>query len=403
MALRILFVDDEPHVLQGLQRMLRTMRSEWQMDFASSGQEALKLLRQQPYDVIVSDMRMPGMDGADLLKEVMRRYPKMVRFILSGHSDREMILKSVGPTHQFLTKPCSAESLKAALHRAVALREFLANEALLSRVSRMKSLPSLPTLYSRILKELQQPGASIKRIGDIIARDVGMTAKILQLVNSAFFGLPRHISSPSQAVSLLGLDTVRALVLSIQVFAGFEKTGVDNFSIESLWRHSVNVSQCANYIARAVNLEQKSIDDALMAGLLHDVGKLVLAVNSPGEYNSALALAKSKQMELWRAEKEVFGASHAEVGAYLMGLWGLPDSIVEALAFHHRPSECPYASFTSLTAVHIANVFDHDKDTKEKGIPESQADLEYLQKTGQADQLPMWREGCLSPQNYGEE
>jgi putative nucleotidyltransferase with HDIG domain len=403
MALRIIFVDDEPNMLQGLQRMLHSMRSEWQMDFASSGQEALALLKQQPYDVIVSDMRMPGMDGAELLKEVMRRYPKMVRFILSGHSDREMILKSVGPTHQFLTKPCSAECLKAALRRAIVLRELLANESLLNRISQMKSLPSLPTLYSRILKELQQPGASIKRIGEIIAQDVGMTAKILQLVNSAFFGLPRHISSPSQAVSLLGLETVRALVLSIQVFSGFEKTGIENFSLESLWRHSVNVSQSAHYIARAVRLEQKSIDDALMAGLLHDVGKLVLAVNFPDDYSKVFALARGEQIEFWKAEQKVFGSSHAEVGAYLMGLWGLPDAIVESLAYHHRPSECPYTSFTSLTAVHIANVFDHDIDLKEKGIPESQADLEYLQKTGLADQLPVWREGCLSLQNYGEE
>jgi putative nucleotidyltransferase with HDIG domain len=403
MTLRILFVDDEPNVLQGLQRMLRPMRAEWQMGFASSGPEALEALAKEPFDVIVSDMRMPGMDGADLLSAVMQKYPKMIRFILSGHSDREMILKSVGPTHQFLTKPCSAENLKAALLKATALLELLVNETLLNTVSQMKSLPSLPTLYSQIMKELQQPGASIKQVGEIIAQDVGMTAKILQLVNSAFFGLPRHISSPSQAVGLLGLDTVRALVLSIQVFSEFEKTNIESFLIEALWQHSVNVSQCANHIARAVKVEKKSIDDGLMAGLLHDVGKLVLSVNFPDKYPDALGLARSEGLQLWQAEREIFGASHAEVGAYLMGLWGLPDAIVEALAYHHRPSECPCSSFSSLTTVHVANYFDHADGMREKGIPESQPDMEYLRKIGMADQFPVWREICRAMQIKGEE
>ena len=222
MKKRILFVDDEPKILEGLQRTLRSMRQEWEMQFAGSGQEALECLSKEPFDVVVSDMRMPGMDGAQLLKEVMRLYPQIARIILSGHSDQEIVLKSVRIAHQYLAKPCEAETLKSVVTRTCALRELLADDAVRRMVSNMDSIPSLPSLYAEIMEEIQSPNASIQRVGKIISKDMGMTTKILQLVNSAFFGLRRHVSSPSQAVSLLGLDTIRALVLSVHIFTHFD-------------------------------------------------------------------------------------------------------------------------------------------------------------------------------------
>src|SRR6266446_223491 len=224
MKKRILFVDDEPMVLDGLQRMLRPMRAEWEMVFVASGSEALELMGQAPFDVVVSDMRMPQMNGAELLAEVLKRYPQTVRLILSGHADKDLILKCVGSTHQYLAKPCRPEHLKAAITRAGELNESLKDKGLRNLISCMERVPSMPKLYIEIVEKLEDPGVGLDVIGDIIGKDIGMAAKILKLVNSSFFGLGREISEPAEAVSYLGVETIKSLVLCVQVFTQFEST-----------------------------------------------------------------------------------------------------------------------------------------------------------------------------------
>jgi HD-like signal output (HDOD) protein len=395
MKRKILFVDDEPNVLGGLQRMLRSMRHEWEMSFVGGGREALEVLAREPFDVVVTDMRMPGMDGANLLAEVMSRYPKTVRIILSGHSDREVIMKSIGPAHQYLSKPCDADIVKATVVRACALRDLLANETLKRLASQMQSLPSLPSLYLELMTELQSPDSSITRVGEIISQDVGMTAKILQLVNPSFFGVRDHISSPAEAARLLGLDTIRALVLSVHVFSELDQIRVPGFSPDALWSHSFGVGNVSQRISRTENQEHRVADESLMAGLLHDSGKLVLASNVPDQYAQALTLGRRKNVSELEAEQEIFGTTHAEVGGYLLGLWGLPDSIVGAVAFHHCPSKWLGQVFSPLTAVHVANVLEREHSDRGTGTELPPIDYNYLSKLGLAGRLPAWRDLCL--------
>ncbi|GIX49667.1 MAG: signal transduction protein [Candidatus Tectimicrobiota bacterium] len=389
---RVLFVDDEPNVLQALRRMLHTMRQEWEMAFASSGEEALRLLAEQPFDVIVSDMRMPGMDGVQLLTRVMEQYPGIVRIVLSGHSDRDMILRSVKPAHQYLAKPCDAERLKATVARACALRELLADQALQRLVSGVKTLPSLPTLYTEVIAAIQAPDSSLEEVGQIIEQDMAMSAKILQLVNSAFFGLRRHVASPTQAVCLLGLNTVQALVLSVQIFAHFDQAVLRRLALDTLWQHSLATSVCAKQIAADLASDRTTVDHAFMAGLLHDVGQLLLAANVPEAYGRALALAHEASLPLWEAEQAVFGATHAEVGAYLLGLWGLPDAIVEAVAYHHRPAACLHQAFSPLAAVHVADAL--VREAEAGGGEDTGLNPQYVAALGLAERLAEWRVQC---------
>jgi HD-like signal output (HDOD) protein len=399
---KILFVDDEPKVLQGLQRMLRSMRQEWEMSFAENGVQALEILKEKPFDVIVSDMRMPGMDGAELLKKVMQQFPQVVRLILSGQSEPEMIMRAMGCTHQFLSKPCDPELLKATVSRAFALRDLLANEALKQLVLQIQSLPSLPSLYVELTQELQSPDASIKSAAEIISRDVAMTAKILQLVNSAFFGLREHVSSPVRATSLLGLDTVKALALSLQVFSQFDRATLPGFSLSELWSHSLHVGKFAKQICKSATQDHNMCDEALIAGLLHDTGKLVLAANLPREYAKAMTLAREEGIAVEQAEQRVFGASHSNVGAYLLGLWGQPDSVIEAVAFHHQPSQSASPTFSVLTAVHVANSLDHEQSTGPDAAITSLLEDGYLAPLGLSDQLSSWREICNTESNHNE-
>ena len=401
MKKRILFVDDEMLVLEGLQRMLRPMRAEWDMVFVDNGPKALELMAQAPFDVVISDMRMPGMNGAELLAEVLKRFPKTVRLVLSGHADRDLVLKCVGSTHQYLSKPCRPEDLKAAVARASNLEDSLRDQGLRQLVSRLDRLPSIPALYVQIVEKLQDPEISVDEIGEIVAKDMAMTAKILKLVNSAFFGLGRQISSPGEAVSYLGMETIKSLVLSIHAFSQFASAKLGRFSIDSLWVHSQQTAGLAKEIARLEDAEHKLLDDSFVAGLLHDTGRLVLASNFPDEYDQVLQTAQTGSLALLAAEEHTFGANHAEVGGYLLGLWGLPVPVVEAIALHHHPARCPHLAFSPLTAVHAANSLVNLQQGGLESPLAEELDLMYLGKLGLDSHLEHWRaaaEANLQPQ-----
>ncbi|MFN8458688.1 MAG: response regulator [Anaerolineae bacterium] len=393
---RILFVDDEPRILRGLRRQLSEVNNNWDLLFAESGPDALDLLGQHPCDAIVTDMRMPGMDGAELLKEVWNRHPQVIRFVLSGQTDKEALLRTAGLAHQFLSKPCDINLLQEALSNALALQGVLASNRLQKVTLQLKTLPSLPTLFTELLREIQSPNASVKHIGQIIAQDIGMTAKILQLVNSAFFGLRQHISDPTQAVIMLGLDTVKTLVLSAHVFAKFNGAQLGKLSFDQLQEHSLFVAMLAKRITEAEQVQRSVIDFAFTAGLLHDLGRLILAANLPDDYSQVLAVTDQLNGDLLGAESQVFGATHPEVGAYLLAIWGLPQPVVEAVTFHHQPTHSLDKSFTPTTAVHVANVLTHEVSHLEASGAPPQFDTSYLNELHYLEHLPNWRELCLA-------
>jgi putative nucleotidyltransferase with HDIG domain len=383
----VLFVDDEANVLSGLKRMLRSLRHEWTMEFVDGGEAALAYMSEHPIDVIVSDMRMPGMDGATLLKEVATRHPGAVRIALSGQSDQETLMKVAGIAHQYLSKPCDTDTLKSTVQRALTLRQHFGDESLKSLVAGMNSIPSLPTNYQEIMRELKAPEPSLAAIGEIITRDVAMTAKVLQLVNSAFFGIARRVTCPEQAVKLLGLQTVNGLVLSAGVFSQFDSEQLTPFSVDGLIEHSLQVASEAKRIASRESGDTAVVNDAFVAGVLHDVGKLVLAANYPERYSQAISAAQEWNQPLSLIEREMFGAGHADVGGYLLELWGLPTALIEAVAFHHDPGKSQAIGFTALTAVHVANALVHGNGSADPTRPECQVDAEYLASAGVAGLL----------------
>lgn len=404
MTTRILFVDDERNILDGLQRMLRPMRHHWTMSFVSSGNEALVAMQEQPFDVIVSDMRMPGMDGVELLTTVRKRYPETVRLVLSGHSDKETFFKAISPAHQYLTKPCSPDTLKQTIERALTLRQLLSRESLKKLVTQIRLLPSLPHIYLELLHELQSSDGSLKRVGSLIEQDIAMSVKVLKLVNSAFFGLPNHVSSPSQAVSLLGLDTIQSLVLMVGIFSQFEETffRTQRSSLEQLQKHSLGTAVFAQALAKHEGLTKRGVDEAFIAGLLHDVGKLVLLANLPNQCTRVSQLIRENHVAPAVAEVSVLGATHAEVGAYLLGLWGFTDPIVEAGAFHHSPSVAKEHGFTVVTAVHVANIFEHRRRRTIVSDDWDRIDVNHLRNMELEEKLVHWHDTCMAIRLEGE-
>lgn len=393
---KILFVDDEQKVLDGLRRMLHSMRKDWEMVFVSSGREALDLLAQSSFDVIVSDMEMPRMDGHQLLTRVKAKYPQVARIALSGETSKEAFFRSVGPIHQFLPKPCTTETLKNTIARVCSFRGLTSNETLRELISHLESLPSVPMLCTELLEELQSAEPSTKKISRIIAQDMGMSVKILQLVNSAYFGMRQSVSSISQAINLLGLDTIKTLIVSAKIFSQFQQTNGAGVSLKALWDHSMTVTEWTRAIAKDENVDQQLIDEFMLAGMLHDVGILVLVCQLPKEYEQVLALSTQENLPFLTAERKVIGISHAEVGAYLLGLWGFSHKVTEAAAFHHNPAAAPTEGFSPLTAVYAAHILTHELDSWEPGQDKDvPIDDDYLCKSGLSDWLAIWRQSCL--------
>jgi putative nucleotidyltransferase with HDIG domain len=389
----VLFVDDDNAILSSINRWFQSMRDEYELVFANSAEAALGVLAQKQIDVIVTDVRMPGMDGVTLLEIVQKRYPAVVRLILSNQGEKSASLRATRVAHQFIIKPIYPELFKERLARACTLHELLTNPNLQRMVARITSLPSLPSIYLEIVQELASPECSANRVGEIISSDISMCAKVLQLVNSAFFGLPRHVSDAGQATVMLGIETIRDLVLGLNIFSQFDSYKLEKFGLNNLWKHSMAVGACARQIARTITTEKVSVDNAFQAGILHDVGKLILTENLTTDYLNVHRLAKLKGHQLYQAEIEVFGATHDQMGAYLLGLWNFNKEIVNAVAYHNEPSASPMCESPVLIAVHVANAVENSLASK-KGNGTPLIDGAYLARLSLDDRIADWTGMC---------
>lgn len=354
MELKILIVDDESISLNGMKQSLSVVKPEWHLYFALSGQEALRILSENEIDIIVSDMKMPVMDGGDLLATVKDKNPSIIRIIVSAYTDRELVLKASEVAHQFLAKPIDASSLIKIIERLYSLQVILHNPKIIKLTNSVKNLPSLPKLYLEIEQEMKKSAPSIKKIDDIISKDIIMTARILQVVNSAFFGLPQRIISPLQAINFLGIEIIKALVLIVHFFSADSTNEVYRSHLSKLWDESLKVATLSKKIAQSEKLNPKQTEEAFIGSLLHDIGKLVLwQINN--YFTDIQRQMKDFGITEIAAEYSLYETSHAEVGAYLLGIWGLPEALIEMVAYHHKPSNSSNHTFSPLTILHGSN------------------------------------------------
>jgi HD-like signal output (HDOD) protein len=319
-------VDDEPSVLGGLRRQLWDRRADWDLDFAPSGAEALALLETAPADVVVSDMRMPGMDGAALLERVRQRWPSTIRLLLTGYTDQDQVLRSARSAHQFLNKPCDPAALRAAVSHALDLRALVPDARLQADLARLVTLPVMDGVQTRIQAELDRQDTSLRRVGELVEHDPGLSAKVLQLVNSAGVGLSQRVLRPSQAVALLGLDYVRSLWQSLQIVRVVRHSSM----ARAMEAHGEAVGLAASAILRENGDPAAHL--GFSAGLMHDLGELVLEHCRPRAWLAARGQGHER-------ERELCGADHAAAGAFLLGLWGADPQVVQAVARHHEAPE----------------------------------------------------------------
>jgi HD-like signal output (HDOD) protein/CheY-like chemotaxis protein len=348
---RILFVDDDPDLLSGLRNLLRRQRHRWDMVFASGGGPGLEALAKGAFDVVVSDIRMPGMDGPEFLRHVRDRYPETARIVLSGQADHAAFLSILGTAQLYLSKPCPAEMLVATLEKCLATRQVVAAGEVRRAIGGMDRLYSPPEVYSR-LAELAATGASGEQIASVIRADAGTSVKLLQIVNSAYFGPRTSILSVGRAIAFLGVETVKAVVLTSETFcaAANVRQRQATFDFEA-------TAAATARLAQRMSDSSPAQEEAFTAGLLHDLGRLVLATTFPDAFARASDLGRLQLSPWQERERETMGVTHAEVGGYLLGAWGLPTSIVSSATHHHEPSAV--APNDVLEVVHIADALVH--------------------------------------------
>lgn len=377
-------------MLRVLKMGMRTMAALWEMEYAESGEEALEIIKKKPFDVIVTDMRMSGMNGAQLLNQVLRLHPHTVRIVLSGYSDLSEVVSCVGLTHQFLEKPCSLDDLKSCLTRVCQVNSRLTNDRLRSLVSSLKNLPSLPEVYLEIAEALQSSSSTTQSIAEIVSKDPPIAAKLLQLANSAYFGFSRKVFSVTEAVQLLGASVIQSLAMAVPIFSSFSRQKCPQFPLDQIWEHSVQTGIISRRICSQHLGDPFLGEQAFCAGLVHDLGKIILADNLPKEYGEILQEARDQKLSLSEVERKHFNATHAEVGAYLLAIWGIPVPLVESVANHHTPARCGTSEFCLAGIVHLANALQHDT-AGYADPPPSCLNTDYLKLVGLENQYKVWR------------
>ncbi len=380
MSKSILFVDDEPSIL-GIYEMLQPfLGPEFSIATAPNAHDAMQIMQSQPVDVVVSDLTMPQVSGIEFLTKVAAQHPATARIVVSGFADEITAAKCVMVGHRYFNKPFSPNTLTNVLHSLCDAQTKAANNKIREYVGKLESIPTLSRTFQELNRALRSNGLPIRDISAIIERDLALTAKVLQMVNSARFSPARRINSIFEAVQMIGFDLVRALVLGVHVFQFGDKISSSNL-YQTVWNHSLQTAFCAKKLATLEGLDPDHCEDAFLLGLLHDIGKVVLAASCP-EYHDLWKKHSHDSRALIAHETETFGANHANVGAYLLRLWGLSDSIADGVDTHHNIAALKESGFSALFAVHAAQQLATDRR-----IP---IDPDLLEQFGLESRTPDW-------------
>ncbi len=373
---------------------LAGLHPSWTIARSTSAREALAHIEGTPCDAVVTHDQLPDLDGFRLLDTIQQRFPRTHRLILADLENAKTAVKSIGIAHQCLPKPIDSELLRTTLERVFNLNIWLSSGTVRELLARMKVVPSPPDLYLAIVRALRDPESNLTEVSDKAGQDPAMSAKLLQLANSAALGLRHKVVTVDEAIGYLGLEMTRSLVLLAHTFSYCNRGRATNGRVDRLWKHSLSTGSLARRLAREEECSREATDEAFLAGLLHDIGELLLLVNLPTEYQTVLNRVRDEGIPTWQAEFEQFGATHAELGAELMATWNLPMSVVEALALHHHPSKLLSSGFGPLAAVHVADVLEQELSRSKEYHEGATIDHAYLNDMGAGEKLDSWRETC---------
>ena len=389
----ILFVDDNENVINGIQRLMRPYRDQWQFFFTRSGPDALAIMEKQQIDLIISDMMMHEMRGDELLTKVSQLYPATVRMILSGYADEETLKSGLKVAHQYLSKPCTSDILREAIAQVFKIQGCVNNPRIIAGVGDVSKLPSLPKIYQELNAAIANEETTTTDIAKIFASDMVLSAKLLQLINSPYFGLNRFISNLNEAINLIGVKRLNNLVLSVHLKTSFpiRNPEMERY-MEYLWQDAGRVSELARLIALSENQQEDRPDQAYLGGLLHNMGLLIFFSGAEDKLKCYLDKVKTTDLPVEQLENEIFGYTRSEAAAYILSLWKIPPRIIEAILLQTTPHETEYNDVNALTAVHVAACLLKPTVSDDYSrLFEMTLDTDYLQRIKKLDRVTDWQ------------
>lgn len=373
--MKVMFVDDEVMILNGLKRAF--FRTKWTLLFADSAKKALEMLAQESVDFIISDMRMPVMNGAEFLEQVAKKHPQIVRIILSGHSDEEASKRASFVAHQWFNKPCQPQLLKETLDHIYLIRNSLPDPLMQQVVGKIKTLPSPPKVYMRLNASLNDKSIDMQKIASIIAHDPSLVAKILQLTNTSFFSNGKQVESITEAITRLGVDLVCSIVITAETYAKIDE--IPGYSIVDEQKHCLSTARLAASMV-APSLRQETI----LVGLLHNIGKFILYKVSPEAMANYIKqrVVDEDNIEL---EQKLFNADHTQLAGYLLHLWNFSYSLIENIVLHHQPLKLTKNDFGSGAAVYVAS----------RLLRKQEIDTAFIEHFNIADKIEVWKDKAI--------
>jgi HD-like signal output (HDOD) protein len=387
---RICLVDKDPALRRELEASIGGLAG-LRLTVFESGNPALAHLSAHGSDVVLAGQPGDEVTVASLLRRVQERQPDIVRVVISDAAHDPMdVLRRFPYAHQYLKRPLELRGLAQRLRECVGLRQILAQRTLRSLVSSSNALPAAPELYSQLIERLSDPTCSMRKVAEVIERDAGMSARLIQLVSSGFFGLSTPMTSIGACVAYLGLNPIRSLVLSAEI-ARMYPLRVAGVSTEKLQARALSAARLARRLCDGTPDEFP----AFLSGLFHVVGQLVLASRAPAKFGDALRLQQERKLSLCEALSQVFGATDGEVAGFLLGLWGQPLGVVQAIVGQDAPERIDTQSSGLATMMYVSKRLSLNPDAPLSDAPTRELDTlneAYLSRVGSLAQLPRWRE-----------
>lgn len=391
---KVLFVDDNEPLINSFKNYFDRIPKNWAPIYLTDPIKATDLLLFGDIDIIITDIHMPNMDGVKLLDFAKKEHPDVIRIAISGEQDTPDLLENAKNAHRYMQKPVDLNQLRELIERVATLSEIIPNSDTRKIVASLDVIPTTPRVYRELLSELNRDDGSLKRISQLVAEDPGLTAGLLKVVNSAFFNLPNEITSAQQAVTLLGLEIVKGILFSVEMMRTFSIEDEKVFSINDIVEHCLLVANFAKTILEHEHINKTVIEKTFVTAILHDIGELIFAYALPDRYQTIIEVSRSFDQTLARLEMQVLGSTHAEAGAYLLGLWGLPDDIVSAIANHHTPAKASGNAAAILATMHAADYICCKLFPEFRLGGEEHIEASFLKRLKIHHKLDEWEELC---------
>lgn len=354
---RVLVVHDDAVSLERLRRAMQQREPGWEMSSAFSVEDAWQEVERSRPDVVVTVAR-PNLDGVALLARIRDAQPDVVRVLVGVQGADENALRALRIAHRAVPEPVDIHALLEAIRRTLLLRELVSNESVRELLGKIGKLPPVPSVYARLTARLDDPSVSVFELGRIVAEDPALSAQVLKIANSAYFSHGNPVTQIAAAAARLGTRLLRSLVLTAEVYSRLPISPFMVERLERLQKHSSLVARVASTLEPGVPWK----DDAFTAGLLHDVGKLLMASQEPALHEQIVVEAERTGRCEYEIELERLGAHHGTLGACLLGMWGLPSPILEAVRMHHDIPVVLPTPLTPGTAVALGDLLAHAVD-----------------------------------------